>query len=85
MTFLLCDPCVSGVIPFILEVTLFVDVLCVVCCHPINSGRQVICGRISRGHTGGRPHRISHPPSFCGASLNFSGENDLAIPFPRRP
>ena len=24
-------------------------------------------GRTSRGHTGGRSHRISHPPSFCGA------------------
>ena len=26
-------------------------------------------GRTSRGHTGGRSHRISHPPSFCGACL----------------
>ena len=26
-----------------------------------------INGRTSRGHTGGRSHRISHPPSFCGA------------------
>ena len=42
-------------------------------------------GRISRGHTGGRSHRISHPPSFCGAWLNFSREKDSAIPFPRRP
>ena len=42
-------------------------------------------GRTSRGHTGGRSHRISHPPSFCGACLNFSREKDLAIPFPRRP
>ena len=41
--------------------------------------------RTSRGHTGGRSHRISHPPSFCGACLNFSGEKDSAIPFPRRP
>ena len=24
-------------------------------------------GRTSRGHTGGRSHRISHTPSFCGA------------------
>ena len=24
-------------------------------------------GRTSRGHAGGRSHRISHPPSFCGA------------------
>ena len=30
-----------------------------------------INGRTSRGHTGGRSHRISHPPSFCGACLNF--------------
>ena len=37
------------------------------------------------GHTGGRSHRISHPPSFCGACLNFSREKDSAIPFPRRP
>ena len=22
-------------------------------------------GRTSRGHTGGRSHMISHPPSFC--------------------
>ena len=41
--------------------------------------------RTSRGHTGGRSHRISHPPSFCGACLNFSREKDSAIPFPRRP
>ena len=30
-------------------------------------------------------HRISHPPSFCGACLNFSCEKNSAIPFPRRP
>ena len=42
-------------------------------------------GRTSRGHTGGRSHRISHPPSFCGACLNFYREKDSAIPFPRRP
>ena len=43
-------------------------------------------GRTSRGHTGGRSHRISHPPSFCGACLNFSREmKDSAIPFPRQP
>ena len=30
---------------------------------------RLICGRISRGHTGGRPHRSPPPPpppSFCG-------------------
>ena len=42
-------------------------------------------GRTSRGHTGGRSHRISHPPSFCGACLYFSREKDSAVPFPRRP
>ena len=42
-------------------------------------------GRTSRGHTGGRSHRIFHPPSFCGACLNFSREKDSAFPFPRRP
>ena len=36
-------------------------------------------GRTSRGHTGGRSHRISHPPSFCGACLNFSREKDSAF------
>ena len=44
-----------------------------------------INGRTSQGLTGGRSHRISHPPSFCGACLNFSREKDSAIPFPRRP
>ena len=44
-------------------------------------------GRSSRrGHTGGRSHRIFHPPSFCGACLNFSPDKDSAIiPFTRRP
>ena len=42
-------------------------------------------GRTSRGHTGGRSHRIFHPPSFCGACLGFCREKDSAIPFPRRP
>ena len=42
-------------------------------------------GHTSRGHTGGRSHRISHPPSFCGACLNFSRKKESAIPFPHRP
>ena len=41
--------------------------------------------RTNRGHTGGRSHRIFHPPSFCGACHNFSREKDSAIPFSRRP
>ena len=28
-------------------------------------------GRTSRGHTGGRSHRIFHPPSFCVVCLSF--------------
>ena len=35
-------------------------------------------GLTSRGHTGGRSHGIFHPPSFCGACLNFSREKDSA-------
>ena len=42
-------------------------------------------GRTSRGHTGGRSHRIFNPPSFCGACLDFCREKDSAIPSPRRP
>ena len=42
-------------------------------------------GCTSRGHTAGRSHMISHPPSFCGACLYFSREKDSAVPFPRRP
>ena len=42
-----------------------------------------INGRTRRGHTRGRSHRIFHPPSFCGACLNFSREKDSAIPFLR--
>ena len=66
-----------------------------VCFLPIHSGHQVRWtyqpGSHRRkvtqeeGHTGGRSHRISHPPSFCGACLIFSREKDSAIPFPRRP
>ena len=43
-------------------------------------------GRTSRGrgHTRGRSHRFSHPPSFCGACLTFSREKGSAISFPRR-
>ena len=50
-----------------------------VCFLPIHSGHQVRWTY----HPGS--HRISHPPYFCGACLNFSREKDSAIPFPRRP
>ena len=39
-------------------------------------------GCTSRGHTGGRPHRISHLPSFCGAWLYFSREKEFRRSFP---
>ena len=57
-----------------------------VCFLPIYSGRQACVDVPAGGHTGGRSHRISHPPSSCCACLYFyRGEKDLAIPFPRRP
>ena len=49
-----------------------------VCFLPIHSGHQV------RWTYQPGSHRISHPPSFCGACLNFSREKDSAFPFPHR-
>ena len=40
---------------------------------------------VPAGVTQEEGNRIFHPPSFCGACLNFSREKDSAIPFPRRP
>ena len=63
--------------------------VCVFSSHSfwISSSLDVLPAGVTQeeGHTGGRSHRISHPPSFCGAYLNFSREKHLAIPFPRRP
>ena len=58
--------------------------LCVCVCafFPYIMGVMIV-GRTSRGHTGGRSHRIAQPPSFCGACLDFSREKDAAVPFPR--
>ena len=59
----------------------------VVCCHPIYSGRQntpfrIVCGRSSRGHTGGRPHgSFFPPPPFCGALSNFLPRKGFSRPF----
>ena len=39
-------------------------------------------GRTSRGHTRGRLHRISHPPSFCGACLYFCSREGFSHSFP---
>ena len=52
--------------------------LCFVCFLPIHSRHQV------RWTYQPGSHRISHPPSFCGACLIFSREKDSAISFPRR-
>ena len=41
-------------------------------------------GRTSRGHTGGRSHRIFNPPSFCGACLDlcvFAFSRDPTVHF----
>ena len=59
--------------------------MCVCVVIPFIVDVRLICGRTSRGRTGGRSHRISHPPSFRDACLNFSREKDSAVPFPRRP
>ena len=57
--------------------------MCFVCVYflPIHSGR-LACGRTSRGHTGGRSHRISHPRSFCGACLLFFSQEGFSHSFP---
>ena len=59
--------------------------VCVVCVFFPSILDIKFVGRTSRGHTGGRSHRIFNPPSFCGACLDFCREKDSAIPFPRRP
>ena len=54
---------------------LYVMTMCVCVFFPFILDIKFV-GRTSRGHTGGRSHRISHPPSFCGTRLNFSREKD---------
>ena len=66
------------------ELTVHSSCVCVCVFFPFILDIKFV-GRTSRGHTGGRSQRIFHPPSFCGACLNFSREKDSAIPFPRRP
>ena len=53
-----------------------------VCVFPSHSFWTSSSLDVPAGHTGGRPHRISRPPSFCGAYLDFSREKNSAIPFP---
>ena len=52
--------------------------MCVCVLPDIYSGRQTF-GLTSRGHTGGRSHRIS-PSFFCGACLNFYREKVSVVP-----
>ena len=67
------------------RVSIYYICLCVVCVFFLFILDIKFVGRTSRGHTGGRSLRIFHPPSFCGACLNFSREKDSAIPFLCRP
>ena len=50
---------------------LLLYILCILCVSFPSILDIKFVGRTSRGHTGGRSHRISHPPSFCGACLHF--------------
>ena len=72
--------------PIVFNATLRLPYVCVCVCvfFPFILDIKFV-GRTSRGHTGGRSHRIFNPPSFCGACLDFCREKGLAIPFPRRP
>ena len=74
------DPISNNKQPLLLHAHLcsFILLLCVCVFFQIVLDIKFV-GRSSRGHTGGRSHGISHPPSFCGACLNFSREKDSAI------
>ena len=83
-TVIICGP------PFVSTLFLFIILIqdmyvCVFCVFFPSILDIKFVGRTSRGHTGGRSHRIFNPPSFCGACLDFCREKDSAIPFPRRP
>ena len=54
---------------YVLDFVRFVCVLFVCVFFPFMFDIKFV-GRTSRGHTGGRSHRICHPP-FCGARLNL--------------
>ena len=62
------------------EPHLYTNIVCVCVFFPSILDIKFV-GRTSRGHTGGRSHRIFNPPSFCGACLDFCREKDSAIPF----
>ena len=81
--FFICSS-LGAVVPRMTYVTFVPQNVCVCFLLPIYSERQVRWMYLSRGHTGGRSHRISHPPSFSGACLYFSRKKDSDIPFLRR-
>ena len=67
---ILIDVCVCVFFPFILDAKFVDRCVCVCVFFPfILDAKFVEC--TSRGHTGGRSHSISHPPSFCGACVYF--------------
>ena len=80
------DPEEAAREPLFYFIFIFYDHVCVCMCvfYPFILDVKFV-GCTSRGHTGGRLHIISYPPSFCGACLYFSREKDSAVPFPRRP
>ena len=56
--------------------------VCVVCVFFPSILDIKFVGRTSRGHTGGRSHRIFNPPSFCGACLDFLSREGFSHSFP---
>ena len=73
---ILCYTLLYSIIPYY---TLRFSIVCVCVFFPFILD---INGRTSRGHTGGRSHRISHPPSFCGTCLNFFSREGFSHSFP---
>ena len=69
------EPCCCLVVVFTLKNRSDLYPVCVCIFFPFILDIKFV-GRTSRGHTGGRSHRISHPPSFCGACLYFFREKD---------
>ena len=63
--------CVCTIAQCVLCLYLLYTCVCVCFLFPFILDIKFV-GRTSRVHTGGRSHRIFHPPSFCGACLSFS-------------
>ena len=60
-----------------------------VCFLAIHSGHQVRWTYQPGSHSGGRSHRISHPPSFCGVNgeyvvRSFLPDDDVFLPCDNR-